>query len=88
MTLEEKIIALTTESLGLSGQDDETVTLQSNFTDLGADSLDKVELAMTVEDKFEITVSNDEMWKIQTVGGIVELVRARAAARKIEEVLS
>lgn len=54
----------------------ETVTLETTFVDdLGADSLDVVELTMALEEEFSLPeISDDELKKIQTVGDLVEYV--------------
>lgn len=53
--------------------DPETITMDTNLIDdLGADSLDVVELIMSLEDSFGITISDDEPAKLSTVGSIVE----------------
>ena len=53
--------------------DPETITLDTNLIDdLGADSLDVVELIMTIEDNFGISISDDDAAQLYTVGRIVE----------------
>ena len=53
--------------------DPETITMDTNLIDdLGADSLDVVELIMSLEDSFGITISDEDAAKLATVGTIVE----------------
>lgn len=53
--------------------DPETITLDTNLIDdLGADSLDVVELIMSIEDAFGITISDEDAAQLYTVGRIVE----------------
>ena len=53
--------------------DPETITVETNIVDdLGADSLDVVELIMSLEDSFGITFSDDDAAKLSTVGAIVD----------------
>ena len=53
--------------------DPETITMDTNLIDdLGADSLDVVELIMSLEDSFGITISDDDAAKLSTVGSTVE----------------
>ncbi len=55
------------------GVDEEEVTLQASFVeDLNADSLDLVELIMTLEEKFGMTISDEDAEKIQKVSDAVE----------------
>jgi len=57
--------------------DEEKVTLESSFKDdLGADSLDIVELVMELEDEFEMEISDEDAEKIATVGDAVEYIQA------------
>ncbi len=56
--------------------DKEQVTEDASIlNDLGADSLDVVELVMALEESFDITVSDDEVQKLKTVGDVVEYIK-------------
>ena len=65
-SIEERVIAIVADQLGV---EQEKITRDSNFVnDLGADSLDTVELVMELEEEFEISIPDDAADKIQTVG--------------------
>jgi acyl carrier protein len=58
--------------------DPSKVTLEASFSDdLGADSLDLVELVMALEETFDIEVAEDELKDIRTVGEAFELIYAK-----------
>jgi acyl carrier protein len=68
----EKGKTLVAERLGV---DEETITLSSSFKDdLGADSLDVVELIMEFEDTFDIEIPDEEAERFETVGDAVDYV--------------
>ena len=46
--------------------------------DLGADSLDTVELVMELEDEFEVSIPDEDAEKIQTVGAAIEYIKAKS----------
>ena len=57
------------------GEGEKPVTLESSFVnDLGADSLDIVELVMELEDEFEVNIPDEDAEKIQTVGDAVKYI--------------
>lgn len=61
------------------GVDAGEITNESSFTtDLGADSLDTVELIMEFEKEFNIAIPDDQAEKIQTVGNAIEYIKANA----------
>ncbi len=77
MDLEQKIIDIIVELLGVER---EKVTMDARFReDLGADSLDLVELIMAFEEHFNQTISDEEAQKITTVGEAIEYVRQHMA---------
>ncbi|HHW14509.1 MAG: acyl carrier protein [Betaproteobacteria bacterium] len=61
------------------GVDEEEVTLQASFVDdLGADSLDIVELIMAFEEEFDLEIPDEDAEKIATVGDAVNYIKERA----------
>lgn len=65
----EKIKKIIVDKLGV---DESEVTNEASFTnDLGADSLDTVELIMEFEKEFDISIPDEEAEKIQTVGEVI-----------------
>ncbi|MBG9788145.1 MULTISPECIES: acyl carrier protein [Brevibacillus] len=57
------------------GVDEDKVTLEASFKeDLGADSLDVVELVMELEDEFDLEISDEDAEKITTVGEVVNYI--------------
>lgn len=72
MTIEEQIVPLIAEKLGVNPSE---VTMDASFTnDLGADSLDTVELMLDFEKKFNIAIPDDQQEKITTVGDVIRLI--------------
>jgi len=68
----EKIKAIIVEQLGV---DESEVTPEAHFIDdLGADSLDTVELVMALEEEFGIEISDEDAEKIQTVGDVAKFI--------------
>jgi acyl carrier protein len=66
----EKVRDIIAEQLGI---DPEEITMESSFIDdLGADSLDIVELIMALEEEFDIEIPDEDAEKIKTVGDVVE----------------
>ena len=62
----------------LLGQDKEDVKMESNFsTDLGADSIDKVELIMEVEIQLDIQIEDSAADEIQTVENLVDIIATK-----------
>ena len=77
MSVQSRIISLTAKQLGL-GEDE--ISLDSNFMDdLGADSLDTVELVMNIEDEFEIEIPDDEVEEMHTVKSVLNYVTMRTS---------
>ncbi|MBE3095837.1 MAG: acyl carrier protein [Planctomycetes bacterium] len=73
-TIEERVIEIVAEQMGV---DKTQVTRETSFVnDLGADSLDTVELVMEFEDEFDISIPDEDAEKIQTVGQAIDYVEA------------
>jgi acyl carrier protein len=71
-SVEERVIEIVCENLGVSK---EQVTRATSFQeDMGADSLDIVELVMELEEEFEITIPDDQAEKIKTVGEAIDYI--------------
>jgi acyl carrier protein len=76
MEVEEKIKKIISEQLGVEEDD---VVLEAKFVDdLGADSLDTVELVMALEEEFDIEIPDEDAEKIQTVGAAIDFIKERA----------
>lgn len=74
--INSKVIAIIVDKLGV---DESEITMDSNFTnDLGADSLDTVELIMEFEKEFNIAIPDDQAEKIATVGEAVQYIADNA----------
>jgi len=66
----QKVIELAAQIGGVSPAQ---VTLESNFVnDLSYDSLEDVELAMAIEDEFEISIADEDLTQFKTVGDVVD----------------
>src|SRR5947209_17268561 len=75
-TIEEKVKDIIVEQLGVNP---EQVTPQASFIeDLGADSLDIVELVMAFEEEFSVEVPDEDAEKLQTVGDVITYIKERA----------
>ena len=75
-SMEQQVRKLVSEQLSVS---ESLVTPEATFAeDLGADSLDRVELVMNVEQAFGIEVPDEEAEKITTVQDMYNLIRARS----------
>ncbi|WP_243519168.1 MULTISPECIES: acyl carrier protein [unclassified Candidatus Cardinium] len=76
-----KVVAIVVDKLNVSAE--EVVTTAHFANDLGADSLDQVELVMEFEKVFDMQIKDDEATNLQTVGSVVDylvevLVKPRA----------
>ena len=73
--LERRVMEIIVEQLGAT--EEEIVPEASFVDDLGADSLDIVELVMAMEERFDIEIPDDDAEKIQTIGDALAYVRER-----------
>ena len=76
--LETRMTGLIVEQLGVSKE--EVQPGASFFDDLGADSLDIVELVMSMEEEFDIEIPDDDVEKMRTIGDAIEYLKERAQA--------
>ena len=75
--VQTKVAAIIVDKLGV---EESEVTSEANFTnDLGADSLDTVELIMEFEKEFNIAIQDDQAEKIATVGQAVDYIEKNAS---------
>ncbi|CCY99888.1 acyl carrier protein 1 [Clostridium sp. CAG:793] len=73
----EKVKKVIMEQLGVS---DSAITLEASFIDdLGADSLDIVELIMALEEEFDIEIPDNDAEKVATVGDVVDYIKEHVA---------
>ncbi len=71
-SIEDRVINIVCEQMGASR--DKIQASTSFINDLGADSLDTVELVMEFEDEFDINIPDDAAEKIQTVGQAIDFI--------------
>jgi len=75
MALEDKVKDIIVEQLGVNASQ---VTPTASFVeDLGADSLDQVELVMAFEEKFGAEIPDEDAEKLTTVGGVIEYLKGK-----------
>ncbi len=76
MSIEDRVAKIVIEQLGVK---EEEVKSESSFVDdLGADSLDTVELVMALEEEFDTEIPDEEAEKITTVQSAVDYIKAHA----------
>lgn len=78
-SIEERVAKIVVEQLGVS---EEQVTPEASFVDdLGADSLDTVELVMALEEEFDTEIPDEEAEKITTVKQAIDYINEHANAK-------
>jgi len=75
MNIQERLVSLIAEKLGVEPGE---VTPEAKFIDdLGADSLDIVELIMDLEDEFDLEIPDEEAEKLSTVGDAIKYIESQ-----------
>ncbi len=78
MQLEDRVTEIIVEQLGVARE--EVVPEASFIDDLGADSLDIVELVMAMEEEFDVEIPDDDAEKIQTIGDAISYLKEKLAS--------
>ncbi len=72
MSVDDKVFEIVAERMGVKKED---ISKETSFvTDLGADSLDQVELIMELEDQFDLNIPDEDAEKLQTIGDAVKYI--------------
>jgi acyl carrier protein len=79
MAVQDKITEIIVEQLGVKPE--EVVPEASFVDDLGADSLDTVELVMALEEEFGIEIPDEDAEKIQTVGDAIRYIEEKSGSK-------
>jgi acyl carrier protein len=78
-SVDEKVKSIIAEQLGVKSEE---VTDQASFIDdLGADSLDTVELIMALEEEFNVEIPDEDAEKMNTVGDAIKYIESKAAGK-------
>jgi len=79
VSVEEKVIGIVSEQMNV---DKSQITRETSFVnDLGADSLDTVELVMEFEDEFDLDIPDEDAEKIQTVGEAIDYIEEKTEGK-------
>jgi acyl carrier protein len=78
-SVRDKVIEIVCEQMGQSK--DKVTETTSFITDLGADSLDTVELVMELEDEFDLSIPDEEAEKIKTVGDAIKYIEGHSTKK-------
>lgn len=79
MSVEQKVKEIVVQQLGVN--EDQVLPEASFLEDLGADSLDTVELVMAFEEEFGVEIPDDDAEKITTVGQAVDYIKSKSEAQ-------
>jgi len=75
-SIKDRVIKIVCDQMGATP---DKITIETSFiNDLGADSLDTVELVMEFEDEFEISIPDEDAEKIQTVGSAIDYIQGKS----------
>ncbi|MFT7668341.1 MAG: acyl carrier protein [Planctomycetota bacterium] len=74
-SINDRVIRIVCDQMG--AQADKITPETSFINDLGADSLDTVELVMELEDEFEVSIPDEDAEKIQTVGNAIDYITSK-----------
>lgn len=77
MSVEERVKNIVCDQLAV--EKEKVTTAASFIEDLGADSLDIVELVMTMEEEFDLDIPDEDAEKIKTVGDVVKYISTKTA---------
>ncbi len=72
MTMFEKVKAIIIDQLSISDAD--MVTMDTTLEDLGADSLDLVEVIMAIEDEFDVQIKDEDLESLKSVGDLINYI--------------
>ena len=78
MNVEEKVKTIICDQLAV--EPEKVTTTASFIDDLGADSLDIVELVMTMEEEFDLDIPDEDAEKMKTVGDVIKYISTKATA--------
>jgi acyl carrier protein len=68
----EKVKAIIVDQLSIS--DEDMITVDTTLEDLGADSLDMVEVIMAIEDEFDVQIKDEDLESLKCVGDLIDYI--------------
>ncbi len=68
----EKVRAIVMDQLSIS--DEDMITLNTTLEDLGADSLDMVEVIMAIEDEFDVQIKDEDLENLKTLADLIDYI--------------